>query len=230
MKDKAVNIHEDHRIRMRQKYLISPDAMPDHEILELLLFNVIPRKNTNPIAHALLNAFGSLEAVFQADINRLTNVEGVGEKTAFFIKEIQYLWKRIETSSYERETFDTLDKLARYLIPTFYNESNECIYAMLLDSRAHFIACKKVLEGTVTSSRIDARKIAEFALSQGAVRVVVAHNHLSGCAEPSDADIAATRYLRKSLSGVDLILEEHFIIAGKNYCPILDYLESNITY
>ena len=83
------NIHAEHRARMREKYLQMRDAMPDHEILELLLFNVIPRRNTNPIAHALLNRFGSLDEVFRASIPQLTSVEGVGEKTAMFLKEIQ---------------------------------------------------------------------------------------------------------------------------------------------
>lgn len=230
MKDKTPNVHEDHRIRMRQKYLNAPDAMPDHEILELLLFNVIPRRNTNPIAHALLKTFGSLKGVFEADTRRLIQVEGVGEKTAFFLKEIQYLWKRLETSSAAQETMDSYEKIARYFTAAFSNEVNECVYVMLLDARAHMIACKKLHEGTVVSSNIDSRKIAEFALTQGAARVVIAHNHLSGCADPSNEDISSTRYLKRVLRGVEIELEEHFIIAGNAYCPILQYIENQLTF
>ncbi len=230
MKNKSSNIHEEHRIRMRQKYLNAPDAMPDHEILELLLFNVIPRKNTNPIAHALLNTFGSLEGIFDADPKKLVQVEGVGEKTAFFLKEIRYLWKRIETSAASRETMDSYEKIARYFIATFCNEINESVYVMLLDARAHLIACKKIFEGTVISSSIDSRKIAEFALLQGAARVVIAHNHLSGCADPSDEDISTTRYLRRVLRGVDIELEEHFVIAGSSYCPIIQYIDNQLAH
>ena len=226
MSDKSPNIHEEHRNRMREKYLKARDAMPDHEILEVLLFSVISRKNTNPIAHALLRRFGSLEAVFDADVNSLMEVEGVGEKTAFFLKEIRYLWKRIETGKSSQQTLDTYEKLARYLIACFCGETKEAVYVLLLDARAHLISCKKLFEGTVTTSSIDARKIAEYAIINGAARLVVAHNHLSGSVEPSDEDISATRYLRRVLHGIDLILEEHFIIAGSSYCPLIDYIEN----
>ena len=228
MKDSKTNIHEDHRIRMRQKYLNAPDAMPDHEILEMLLFNVIPRKNTNPIAHALIKAFGSLKGVFEADTRKLVQVEGVGEKTAFFLKEIQYLWKRIETTDAAKETMDSFEKIARYFTAAFSTEVNECVYIMLLDARAHMIACKKLTEGTVTSSKADSRMIAEAAVLHGASRFVLAHNHLSGSAEPSDDDIATTRYLQRVLRGVEIYLEEHFVIAGDSYCPILAYINNQM--
>ena len=228
MKNK--NLHEDHRARMREKYSLARDAMPDHEILEMLLYHVIPRKNTNPIAHALLLRFGSLDGVFRASIPQLTEVEGVGEKTAQFIKEIQYVGKRAETSTPKHQVLDTLEKLARFLVATFCSETNEVVYAVLLDARARLISCKKLFEGTASSSSIDARRIAEYALSQGAVRVVLAHNHPSGSAEPSDEDISSTRYLTRVLKGVDLILEEHFIIAGSSYCPLVRYIESMRSY
>lgn len=220
------NIHAEHRARMREKYLQMRDAMPDHEILELLLFNVIPRRNTNPIAHALLNRFGSLDEVFRASIPQLTSVEGVGEKTAMFLKEIQYVWRRIETSKSNHQVLDTYEKIAKYLVALFCTETNESVYVVLLDAKARLMSSRKLFEGTVTSASIDARKIASYALSQGAARIILAHNHLSGSAEPSDEDISTTRFLRRSLRQIDLILEEHFIIAGSSYCPLLDYMEN----
>ena len=226
MADKS-NIHEEHRIRMREKYRLSRDAMPDHEILEVLLFTVIPRKNTNPIAHDLIRTFGSLEGVFDADVKQLMQVEGVGEKTAFFLKEVRYMWKRIETCKREVEILDSYDKIAHYFAARFCGEVNESVHVLLLDARARVIACQKLFEGTVTTSSVDARRVVNFALTHNAVRAVVAHNHLSGRCEPSEEDISTTRYLRRILHGVDVILEEHFVIAGNSYCPILQYMEKN---
>lgn len=225
MKDTNENIHEDHRERMRQKYEAYPDSMPDHEILEMLLFHVIPRKNTNPIAHALLRQFGSLRGVFDADITHLMLVEGVGEKTAKFIKEVRYMWRRTEMSVDTLELMDTYDKIVRYFTVCFSGETNEVVYVMLLDSQARMIACKKFSEGDTFSSIVDMQKLATFALVNHSRRVILAHNHPSGNPEPSHSDTHTTRHLQRSLESLHINLIEHFVIAGNKYSVIIDKSE-----
>lgn len=213
MKQDEKYLHEHHRQRMRDKYLAAKDTLPDHEILELLLFNVIPRKNTNPIAHRLCRRFGSLRGVLEADMQELMKVDGVGESTAFFLTQLPYLWKRCEMNEKaEGVLLDTVSKIGEYLASIFRGETVEVVYLLMLDNRARLIGCERLFEGTVTACETDARRIAEIALSNRAPRIVLAHNHPGGTAEPSDSDVSTTRYLRRVFSGIDLILEEHFTL------------------
>ncbi len=226
--EKNKNLHADHRKRMREKYRTSRDNMPEHEILEVLLFSVIPRKNTNPIAHDLINRFGSLEKVLFADVSALLEVEGVGKETAFFLNEIRYLFHRLDKEKSDEAVLDSYEKLVRHFTAYFSDDGKEAVYGILLDSKNRLIVCEKLFEGSVSTSAIDARRVAEFALLYHATRVVLAHNHLSGSALPSDEDISATRYLRRVLNVIDVTLEEHFVISGREYCPILEYIDNVI--
>lgn len=222
-------LHEKHRERMRQKYVAAKEALSDHEILEILLYQVIPRKNTNPIAHRLLRRFGSLRGVLEAELSELVQVEDVGEATAFFLKQILYLWKRCENQRESGVLLDSISKIGDYFTVLFGGEKNEAVYLLMLGSRAELIACRKLLDGSVTACESSARKIAEIALSYGAHRIILAHNHPNRSAEPSDTDVSVTRYLRRVLSGIDLELEEHFIISGNTYCPLVHYLKDSFS-
>ncbi len=219
-------LHEKHRERMRQKYIAAKDVLSDHEILEILLYHIIPRKNTNPIAHKLLRRFGSLRGVLEADLSELMQVDGVGEATAFFLKQLLYLWKRCENKQTGGVVFDSISKIGDSLTVLFGGEKSEAVYLLMLGSRAELIACRKLLDGSITACESSARKIAEIALSYGAHRIILAHNHPGVSAEPSDSDVSVTRYLRRVLSGIDLDLEEHFIVSGNTYCPIVHYLQN----
>ena len=221
------NIHEDHRKRMRQKYKLSRDAMPDHEILELLLFFSIPRKNTNPIAHALLNRFGSLDGVFKASAQALKEIPGVGDSTVLLLDQVSYLGKRMALAKMEETSFASYEKISKYLVTVFSSETVESVYVFLIDARANLITYKKMFEGTVTCTSVDARRIAEYAIANNAARVIIAHNHPGGTATPSADDLATTRYLKRVLRGIDIELVEHFMVAGSTICPILDYISQS---
>ena len=170
-------LHNKHRERMRQKYIAAKDSLADHEILEILLYNVIPRKNTNSIAHRLCRRFGSLRGVLEADMNDLREVAEVGESTAFFLKQILYLWKRCENSHTSGVTLNSISKLGNYLTTLFGGEKNEAVYLLMLGQQAELIACRKLFDGSITACESSARKIAEIALSYGAHRIILAHNH-----------------------------------------------------
>ena len=221
-------LHEKHRERMRQKYLAAKETLSDHEIFEILLYHVIPRKNTNPIAHRLCRRFGSLRGVLEADYSELLQIEGVGESTAFFLKQILYLWKRCENKQSSGIVLDSISKIGDYLTVLFGGESGESVYLLVLGQRAELIACRKLFDGNITACESSARKIAEIALSYAAHRIILAHNHPGKSAEPSDSDVSITRYLRRVLSGIDLDLEEHIIVSGNTYCPLVRYLEESL--
>ena len=221
------HLHEKHRERMRQKYIAAKETLSDHEILEVLLYHVIPRKNTNPIAHRLLRRFGSLRGVLEAEISELMQVNDVGESTAFFIKQILYLWKRCENNHANGILLDSISKIGDYFSVLFGGEKNEAVYLLMLGSRSELIGCRKLFDGSITACESSARKIAEIVLSHQAHRVILAHNHPEKSAEPSDSDVSVTRYLRRVLSGIDVDLEEHFIVSGNTYCPLLHYLSEN---
>lgn len=222
------NLHDKHRERMRQKYIAAKETLSDHEILEILLYHVIPRKNTNPIAHRLCRRFGSLRGVLEADMRDLLDVEDIGESTAFFLKQLLYFWKRCENMQESGITLDSISKIGNYLTTLFGGEKSEAVYLLVLGQRAELIACRKLLDGSITACESNARKIAEIALSYGAHRIILAHNHPNESAEPSDSDVSVTRYLRRVLAGIDLALEEHVIVSENTYCPILRYLQNEI--
>ena len=218
-------LHEKHRERMRNKYSQARDTLADHEILEILLYHAMPRKNTNHIAHKLCRHFGSLRGVLEADAQELMQIEGIGESTAFFLQQILYLWKRCEKADSPAVTLDSVSKLGDYLTALFSDESEEAVFLLMLDKNAQLIAARRVFDGELLATESHARKIAEIALAYKAPRIVVAHNHPEDSADPSDADVFNARYLRRVFLGIDLYLEELFIVSGKHYCPILHYLK-----
>lgn len=200
--------------------------MPDHELLEVLLYTPLRRINTNNLAHALLNRFGSLDAVLDAGEEALMSVEGVGRETAFFLSEIAYLWHRYERSAKQGDFLGSMTAIGNYLVSLYRGVKVETVYLLLLDNAAKLIECHKLTEGSVNLNTINPRQITEIALARRATRVVMAHNHPAGTAEPSDADVATTLYLRRILSMIDLVLEEHFIVAGDSYYPLLHAIDS----
>ncbi len=216
-------VHDRHRERLRQKYMTARDSLADHELLELFLFSLIPRQNTNPTAHALLERFGSLDAVLEADFYALLEVEGVGKKTAFALSQLSYLFRRSEEAKLGRKNapLDTLDKLGRYFVAKYRGAAEEIVYLLLLDARACPIDCRKLSEGLADCSEIGCAEIVRFAQTRRATRVVLAHNHPGGSADPSNSDMAATRYIRRVIAPLGITLEEHILVAGESYYPIL---------
>ena len=216
-------LHDRHRERLRQKYREARDSLADHELLELFLFPLLPRKNTNPLAHALIEHFGSLDRVLEADPAALCQVEGIGEKTALALSQVSYLWRRREEAKERREggALDTIDRLGRFFLAKYRGVTEEVAYLLLLDSRARPIDCRKLSEGLADCSEIDCARIVKYAQLHKATRVVLAHNHPGGSAQPSDSDMTVTLYLRRVLAPIGIRLEEHILVADGNYYPLL---------
>lgn len=219
------SLHQNHRKRMIDKYMNGGrDSMPDHELLEILLFSALKRVNTNPLAHALIRRFGSLAAVFDADIEELVKVEGIGFSSAFLIKEIPYLWRRYELSQKSGVIFDNMEKIGGYFVSLYKGATRESVYLMMLDNSNKMIECRLLSQGSVDSAELSARKITEAALSRNSSVLILAHNHPGGTVQPSDSDITFTRAMRRALLPIDLQLVEHIIVANDEYLPLIKYL------
>ena len=219
-----MGIHDGHREKMRQRFLKSGlDAFADHEALELLLYYAIPRKDTNPIAHALMERYGSLSAVLTAPVEDLKKVEGVGESAAILLKLAPQLYRKARLSDAEQETvLSSVERVGAYLLERFAGGKNEVVYQLCLDRTGKLLACKKLGEGGVASADLDIRRLVENALLTGASSVVLAHNHPSGVALPSRDDYAATDRAKTALAVVGVALTDHIIVADGDFVSMAD--------
>ena len=221
---KPPGIHTGHRKRTKDEFLESGlSGMPDHRVLELLLFYAIPQGDVNPLAHALMDHFGSLAGVFNAGPEQLMAVDGVGRSTAALIRLVPEVAARyyqvngrFDGQLVSAKQFETL------LLPLFFGQRNELAYLVCMDGSNRHIVTKKLGEGVADTVRITARKVLEIALACNATRVVLAHNHVSGVALWSDADLDTTLRLQKVLRETGIELMDHFIIANDDMVSMAD--------
>lgn len=217
------NTHEGHRARMRNRYLQSGfDDFQDHEILEMILYNCYRRRNTNDIAHKLLNHFGSLSAVFEAPLDRLMAV-GISESVAVTLKMIPDICRvYYDDRNNSSKKILSLDDLGAYFAHKFIGRSDESVYLLLLDSKFKEVFCGLVATGTSITSDVPVRKIVDLALRYNATLAVVSHNHPSGIALPSKADLNVTEVLYRTLDAVGVRLIDHIIVADDDYVSLRD--------
>ena len=219
-----MSVHDGHRERMKSSFKKNGlDSMNDVNALELLLFYAIPRCDTNVIAHALLGHFGSLSRVFNASIQELCAVEGVGENTAVLISMIPQLVRKSMVSDAEKITVIKNSKDAgKYLVPRFAFEQDEVALLVCLDSQKRVIGCFELGRGVVNKVSVDVRKVVELALRYKASSVILSHNHPDSFALPSLADTAMTEQIYRSLRLVGITLADHIIVSGEDYVSYLD--------
>ena len=210
------NIHVGHRKRAKAEFLTRGlEGLPDHKVLELLLFYAIPQGDVNPLAHRLLDHFGSLSSVFHATHEQLTEVPGVGDNTATLLRLVTAVGARYMQDQVDlKDIFTHSWQFQELFSPYFFGARNEMSYLACLDGKHKLIACKKLSEGDALSTELSARTIVSAALSCNAVTVVLAHNHISGIALPSPDDKAVTRRLYSLLRDVGVLLFDHYIFAG----------------
>ena len=209
--------HGGHRKRMRAEFLrAGAEGMEDHRLLELLLFYAIPQGDVNPLAHRLVDEFGSLSGVFHATYDQLVQVPGVGPNTAVLLQLIPAAAARYmrQAASFEGQ-IASLWQLKEMLEPCFFGQRDELAYLVCMDGKSKVLAVKKLGEGVVDTVPITSRKVMEAALACNASQVVLAHNHVSGVAYPSEADISTTLHLARVLKeAAGIALVDHLIFAG----------------
>lgn len=208
-------LHQGHRERLRTKFIESGfDSFSDHEILEMILFYSIPRRDTNEIAHKLINSCGSLSAVFDAPQELLEEM-GLSENSAVLIRAISEFYRvYIENKYYNEKKRYSKNELYRKLINSFLGLSEERVILVLFDNSGRELFYGIVNKGSYHSAELNCRRITELAVRYHAQSLVVAHNHPSGVAYPSHADIATTISLAKSLASVGVVFQDHIIVAS----------------
>lgn len=214
-----MGVHDGHRQRMKSRFLEAGlDGFNDHNALEMLLFYALPRKDTNELAHKLLNHFGSLAAVLEADQKALSEIEGIGENASVLLKLIPAISRRyMEEVMAPRKSVESAEQLGRYFIAKFMYFQDEVCYALLLDNANRVITCKQISKGVVNATEVGVRTLIELAMKYRASGVIIAHNHPNGMPEPSREDEDCTVTVQNMLNVVGVKLIDHIIVGGGVY-------------
>ena len=216
--------HSGHRSRKRRQFRDHGiDAFADHEVLELLLYYAIPRRDTNPVAHALIDRFGSLNAVLSAPVEELERVPGMGANAALLLKLVPQVYRRARISITENEVIlDTTERIGEFFVEQFVAQTSEVMYQLCLDAKGKLLACRLLGDGTVDAVSFSARRVLENAIQTRASLVALGHNHPSGVAIPSQEDIAATRSVADALRAVDIPLVDPVVVADNDFVSRAD--------
>ena len=213
------NIHEGHRERMRSRLLQEgADGMAIHEILEMLLYGTIPRGDTNEIAHHLLDEFGSISNLIEADPHEIAKTAGVGIKSAVFLSLLHELVLRYEREKVEQKpALTSISRSVEYCRALLAFRPTERFYVICLDSRRKILHTSKISEGTVNDAAVSPRMVVEKALRYQATSVLLCHNHPKGSVKPSFDDINLTARLKRMLEPLGVEVVDHIIIGENEY-------------
>ena len=212
-------MHEGHRERKRKQALEAGfEHFEHHEILEMLLYNSIPRIDTNPIAHRLIERFGSFDKVFDAELSELCEVEGIGERTAFLLKLIPEINRRYDINKLKKKVNVAMfDQLVSFVQSLFVGKKYEQFYCICVSSGKNVVSTRLMMTGFADCVDIPIQKVAKEALDRGVSEIVIAHNHPYGRASLSHADILYTEKLVMALEPLGIKLIDHFVIAGDQW-------------
>lgn len=216
------NLHKDHRSRMREKVVKNGfDSLADHEKLEYLLFYSIPRVNTNPTAHLLLEKFGSFAAVLDAPESELLKIDGIGQTSVNFLKLLpQVASYYINSPRVNVKRFSGWKDIFEHLVSSYIGVTEECLRLICLDDKNNIQFDDFIQTGTVSSVNIDLHKILEVIISTKTSNVIIAHNHPTGVCKASIDDMRATNKLKHYLEGINVKLHAHVLVAEGKYCVI----------
>ncbi len=218
-----MNQHSGHRARLKEEFMARPETFPDHKVLEVLLYYVNPRADTNPLAHTLMNHFGSLAGVLDATPEELCKISGMGPHACVLfrtVKEIsgRYLNQRASVENRILSTAEAKSLLSSY----FFGARNEMVYAVCMDNKHKLLGVRKICEGHVNAVDITVRLLVEAALSLNATSIILSHNHVSGLAFPSTEDKVATQHLKEVLQHIGIRLVDHIIMVDDDALSMRD--------
>ncbi len=211
--------YHDHRQRLRSRFILGgADAMPDYELLELVLFAAIPRRDVKPLAKKLISHFGSFAEVIAAPIERLREIDGVGENTAAQLKIIEAASLRLaRTQLLNRPALSSWKALIDYCAAAMARNPIESFRVLFLDRRNTLIGDEVQAKGTVDHTPVYPREIIKRALDLGASAIILVHNHPSGDPTPSQADIEMTRQIADAARGLAIAVHDHLVIGRKGH-------------
>lgn len=203
-----------HRDRLRQRFLAAgPDSLQDYELLELLLFSAIPRRDVKPLAKDLMNKFGGFAGVLSADPHKLEEHGHLKPSAIVALKAVQAAAVRmLGQQARDQTVVGSWDQLMAYLRLDMQNRATEMVRLLFLNKKNALIADEVMQHGTVDQAPIYPREVVRRVLELGASAVILVHNHPSGDPRPSDADIAMTRQIAAALASIDVTIHDHVII------------------
>ncbi len=207
-----------HRQRLKDRYMESGfSSFSDHEVLELIYFYAIPRRDTKPMAKKLLNDFGSLQAVFEASPQELMRIGNISENVAILFSLMLKTYEVYLSQEDTKVVFKNPDVVSRYLKKFFINEKRECFYIVCLDQNKKLINTLLVSEGSTNEIQVYIRNIFEVVIKTNATNVILVHNHPSGECLPSNSDILTTNEIIKSLELISVKVVDHIIMTKDDY-------------
>jgi DNA repair protein RadC len=211
-----------HRQRLKTRFLEGGgDALPDYELLELILFLAIPQKDVKPLAKSLLARFGGFAAVLGADVSALTQIDGVKENTAGVLKLVEAAARRLARSEIlDRPVLSSWERVVDYCRVQLAHLPREELHLLFLDRRNAVIAGESQGSGTIDHTPVYPREVARRALELNASAVIMVHNHPSGDPCPSSADIEATRRVAAALKAVGVTLHDHLIVGRSGHASL----------
>ena len=217
------DIHGGHRERVKNRFLSEGlDGFTPTQALELLLFYCIPRKDTNQIAHRLLDRFGTFSQVLETDVEELAKVEGVGMATATYLKLIAASSRYYGVDRSKRTTvLNDTEACGKYMMPYFEGRMEEAVFLLCLNASCKVLCCLQVGHGGINSAGVPIRKVVETSIACNASAVVLAHNHPSGIAVPSKEDILTTAQIASALDAVDITLVDHIVVAEDDFVSMV---------
>ena len=222
MAEKKRAVHTGHRGRVKEEFCArGVDGWPDHRVLELLLFYAIPQGDVNPLAHELIDRFGTLDGVLDALPGELMKVKGMGEHSVTLLKLIPAVVGRyLEGRTGPGSLIQTTAEAGHVLAPYFYGVRNEMVYVLCLDAKEKLLGVRKISEGNNSSSEGTIRRVAEECLALRASFFYLAHNHVSSLALPSPEDINTTSLVRTVLEPLGLRMMDHLIFSDGDLVSI----------
>lgn len=217
------NLHLEHRQRMKKRFLAEGlDNFEEHQVLEMLLFFVLPRMYTNPVAHRLLEKFGSIAGTFNAPITELEKVKGIGHNAAVFLKMQHGLLLKYQQSYHKEKLNLSSHKMCvNYIYEKMKYLNHEEFHLLCLDSSLNLIKYIPMFKGTINTTSINIRQLTAKVLALDSSAVVAAHNHPSGTAYPSFEDIELTEILLTALKYQDVEFLDHIIVTGRAHYSML---------
>ena len=222
MAEKKKAIHTGHRGRVKEEFLTRGiEGWPDHRVLELLLFYAIPQGDVNPLAHELIDRFGSLDGALDALPEELMKVKGMGEHSVTLLKLIPAVTGRyLEGRTGPGVIIHTAAEAGHVLAPYFYGARNETVYVLCLDAKEKLLGVQRISEGNNANSDVTIRRVAEECLALRASFCYLAHNHVSGIALPSPEDINTTLVVREALAPLGVQMVDHLVFVDGDLVSI----------
>lgn len=207
--------HEGHRQRIRERFQKDRfESFQPHEILELLLTYALPRRDTNPIAHRLMDRFGSLHAVLEADVHELMQVSGIGENAATLISMLLPLFRNYEKSKRtQKRVLANFQQTGELCTSLFRGVTNEQFYVISLNAKLELLGIDLISEGTPNQVPVLPRTVVDALMRRHATGAVLTHNHPGGSTLPSQQDVDITSLIAGVLSPLEIHLYDHVLVA-----------------